>query len=228
MSALNERVILVTGAGGSLGAATAKALAAAGATVVLLGKTISRLEQVYDDIEAAGHPKPAIYPLDLRGATEQDYAQLAESLKEELGGLHGLVHTAAEMRHLEPLDQITPAHWESSLRVNLTAPFLMTRALLPMLIQSRATVVFTTDSAARTGLAYWGAYGIGKTALERLAGLLSHEQAGKINVHVFEPGAMDSTLRRRAFPGEAVPLLPTPATAAARIAALFDIPITPF
>ncbi|MBM3203043.1 SDR family NAD(P)-dependent oxidoreductase [Candidatus Woesearchaeota archaeon] len=218
---LKDQVVLVSGAAGGLGEATAKALAAAGATVVLLGKTIARLERVYDDIMAAGHPEPAIYPMNLMGATEADYLRLAEVLHQELGSLNGLIHTAAELDHLAPLEQISAETWERSLRVNLTAPFLLTRSLLPLLTGCQATVVFTTDSSARTGLAYWGAYGISKTAVERLAHLLSHEHEGKLRVHVFEPGVMASPLRRRAFPGEAIDLLSSPGEAAARLVALF-------
>jgi len=218
---LKDRVILVSGAGGSLGAATAKALAAEGATVILLGKTVARLERVYDDIVGSGYPKPAIYPMNLMGATEQDYLNLAEVLSREMGVLNGLIHTAAEMDHLTPLEQISAETWERSLRINLTAPFLMTRSLLPLLTGCHATVVFTTDSAARTGLAYWGAYGISKTAVERLAHLLSHEHEGKLRVQVFEPGAMASPLRRRAFPGETMNNLSSPGESAARIVALF-------
>ena len=218
---LKDQVVLVSGAAGGLGGATAKALAAAGATVVLLGKTIAGLERVYDDIMSAGHPEPAIYPMNLMGATETDYLRLAEVLHQELGGLNGLIHTAAELDHLAPLEQISAETWERSLRVNLTAPFLLTRSLLPLLTDCQATVVFTTDSSARSGLAYWGAYGISKTAIERLAHLLSHEHEGKLRVHVFEPGVMASPLRRRAFPGEAINLLSSPGEAAARLVALF-------
>ncbi|MEY4194985.1 MAG: hypothetical protein RLZZ226_1353 [Pseudomonadota bacterium] len=221
MNALANQTILVSGAGGCLGAATARALAAAGATVVLLGRTVSRLERVYDDILASGHPQPAIYPMDLLGATEQDYHALAETVRAELGGLHGLVHTAARMDHLGPLEQLPAETWEHSLRINLTAPFLMTRALLPLLRENQATVVFTTDSAARTGLAYWGAYGVAKTAMERLARLWSQEHEESLKVVVFEPGGMVSPLRRRAFPAENPAELAAPTECALRIVNLF-------
>ncbi len=224
MNALLNKVILVTGAGGSLGAATAKMLAENGATVVLLGKTVAKLERVYDDIVAANGAQPAIYPLDLAGASEADYHQLAQTLEQELGGLHGLVHTAAHMGYLEPLEQVGVAAWQQSLMVNLTAPFALTKALLPQLLQTAGTVVFTTDTAARSGLAYWGPYAVAKTGLEKLASLLAHEHEGKLQVHVFEPGPMASNLRRKAFPGEVLDTLPSPAVCAAGIRNLFLVP----
>src|SRR6056297_1026128 len=92
---LKDKVILVTGAGDGLGQAAAKAYAAHGATVVLLGRTIPKLEKTYDAIVAAGGPEPALYPLNLEGATPKDYEQLAETLNEQFGGLHGLLHSAA-------------------------------------------------------------------------------------------------------------------------------------
>lgn len=223
MSRLNDQVILVTGAGGSLGAATAKTLAASGATVILLGKTIARLEKVYDDIVQAGWPQPAIYPLDLAGATEADYCELAATVACELGKLHGVIHLAAEMVYLAPLEQTGVEVWQRLLQVNLTAPFLLTRALLPLLTHSAATVVFTTDSGARTGLAYWGPYGIAKAGLEKLANLFANEHEGQFRVQVFEPGPVASTLRRKAFPAEALDTLKSPETCAASILELFNL-----
>lgn len=217
MTALANKTILVTGASGSLGAATARILAEDGATVILLGKTVAKLEKVYDEIVAAGGAKPAIYPLDLAGASEADYHELAQTIERELGGLQGLIHTAAHMGYLEPLEQVSAAVWQQSLMVNLTAPFVLTRVLLPQLLKAQGTVVFTTDTSAQTGLAYWGPYAIAKAGLEKMVTLLTHEHEGKLQVHLHEPGPMASTLRRKAFPGEVLDTLPTPAVSAARI-----------
>jgi NAD(P)-dependent dehydrogenase (short-subunit alcohol dehydrogenase family) len=210
---LKNRVILITGAGGGLGSVAAKTAAAHGATVILLGKTIAKLEKVYDDIVQAGSPQPAIYPFDLAGAAESDYRELAETLNREFGALHGLMHCAAELGSLSPLTDISGLAWQRLLHVNLTAAFLLTRELLPLLGKSAdPAVVFTGDSAARTGKAYWGAYGVAKMAVEGLARILADEQEGKIRVHVFTPGPMASPLRRKVFPGESPERLASPET----------------
>ena len=133
---LEGRVILITGATGALGSVAAKACAQAGATVILLGRHIRKLEKLYDEIVSQGGRKPAIYPLDLAGASEQDYADLADTLRQELGGLYGLMHCAAELGHLMPLSEIDGTRWQRLLQVNLTAPFLLTRAVGKLLIEN--------------------------------------------------------------------------------------------
>ena len=170
---LADRVILVTGAGGGLGAALCKVLAAHGATVILLGRTVRRLNAVYDEIEAAGGPTPAIYPMDLRGATEHDYDELNATIEREFGRLDGLVHCAALLGTLTPIELFDLQVWSTVLHVNLTAPMLITRSLLPSLKASgAASVVFCSDRKTR---AYWGAYGVAKSGLEGLSKILAHE-----------------------------------------------------
>jgi NAD(P)-dependent dehydrogenase (short-subunit alcohol dehydrogenase family) len=211
-SILQNRVILVSGAGGGLGSVAAKACASHGATVILLGKTIAKLEKVYDDIVQAGLPQPAIYPIDFAGATENDYRDLAGTVEREFGALHGLLHCAAELKHLGPLADLSGIVWQRLMQVNLTAAFLLTRELLPLLAKSSdPAIVFTTDSVAREGRAYWGAYGIAKIAVEGFAKILANEQEGKMRVSVFTPGPMASPLRRKVYPGESPESLPNPA-----------------
>lgn len=221
-SLLAKCVVLVTGAAGGLGSATAKACAREGATVVLLGRTIPKLEKVYDEIVAEGCPQPAIYPLDLAGASEKDYFDLATTLRREMGSLHGLVHCAAELGNLGPLSDVGGERWQRLLHVNLTAPFLLTRALLPLLAESgKGSVIFVTDSVARTGKAYWGAYGIAKIALEGYARILAEEtEAAGLRVHVFMPGPLRTPLRRWAYPGENPATLDPPEPHGERIAQL--------
>jgi NAD(P)-dependent dehydrogenase (short-subunit alcohol dehydrogenase family) len=223
-SMLKDRVILVTGAGGCLGSAVAKICAAEGATVVLLGKIIPRLEKVYDAIIAAGGPQPAIYPLDLAGAGEDHYRDLAATIEREFGALHGLVHCAAELGVLGPLNDIAGGVWQRLLHVNLTAPFLLTRELLPLISKSSAPgIVFVTDSVARAGKAYWGAYGVAKSGLEGFARILADElESRKVQVHVYAPGPMQSPLRRRAYPAEDAASLPLPEVHAEHIARLLS------
>ena len=143
---LAGRTILVTGAGDGIGKATAIACATHGATVILLGRTTAKLEAVYDAIEAAGGVQPAIYPMNLEGATPHDYTELAETLDKEFGSLEGLVHNAAQLRLLSRVDDYDPETWYQVMQVNLNAPFLLTQACLPLLRKAEdASIVFTSD-----------------------------------------------------------------------------------
>lgn len=212
--ALKDRVVLVTGATGGLGRVAAKTCAAHGAAVILLGKTIPKLEALYDEI-VAHRPAvtPAIYPLDLAGARERDYADLAQIIEKKYGVLQGLVHSAAQLGVLGPIQDLDAVSWHYLLNVNLNAPYMLTRALLPVLQKAEdASIIFTSDSVARTGRAYWGAYGVAKIALEGFAHILAEEleSAGKIRVNILIPGPVASPLRKRAYPGEDVERLPAP------------------
>lgn len=219
---LKDRVVLVTGATGGLGSVAARACAKAGATVVLLGRTIPKLEKLYDQIVADGGPQPAIYPLDLAGASEKDYLDLATVLERELGGLHGLMHCAAELGNLSPLADVDGERWARLLHVNLTAPFLLTREVLALMVKSgQGRVVFVGDSAVGPGKAYWGAYGVAKLGLQGYANILADEtESFGLKVYVFTPGPMRSNLRRRAYPGENPEALPMPDSHAEQIVRL--------
>ncbi len=202
---LKQRIILVTGAGDGIGRAAALAFAAHGATVILLGRTIASLEQVYDEIERAGHPQPAIYPMDLRGAKPADYDTLAETLQREFGRLDGLLHNAAILGQRRSIEQSTPADWNDVLQVNLTAPFLLTRALMPLLRESEdAAVLFTSSGVGRRGKAYWGAYAVSKFGIEGLSQVLADEvdSTSNIRVNCINPGATNTRMRRSAYPAE--------------------------
>lgn len=224
MSALTGRVIVVTGAGGGLGSVAAQALAAEGACIVLLDKAVPKLEQLHDAIVAAGHPQPAIYPLDLAQAGEAEFAQLAAILHSQFGGIHGLLHSAADIGALGPLADISTAQWDKLLRVNLSAAHGLTRAVLPLLqAAGDAALVFTSDSSARDGKAYWGAYGVAKIALEGMARIWADEleSAGRVRVSIFVPGPVASPMRRRSHPGELASENPLPNTLAGRYVELF-------
>lgn len=198
--ALAGRVVLITGAAGGLGAAAAQACAVAGATVVLLGRKLRPLERVYDAVAKLG-PEPLLYPLDLAGATPDDYAALAQRLQSELGGLHGLLHCAADFAGLTPAELAAPADFARNLHVNLTARAWLTQACLPLLRQQAdAAVVFVVDDPARVGQAYWGAYGAAQHAQRGLLASLHHETvAGPVRISGLQPGPMRTALRARAF-----------------------------
>ena len=198
--ALEGRVVLVSGAQGGLGSVAAQACARAGATVVLLGRKPAKLNRVYDACAKSG-AEPMLYPLDLEGASPDDYAELADRLFRELGRLDGLLHCAAEFRGLTPLEHTDPAVFARAVHVNLTAPWWLSQACLPLLKQSPdAALVFALDDAARVGQAYWGGYGVAQHGLGALVGMLHAELAtSTVRVSALQPGPMRTGLRARAY-----------------------------
>jgi len=214
---LSKQVILITGAGGGLGSTAALALAKQGAHIILLDKNISKLESSYDAIVAAGAPTPTMYPFDLAGANENEYTELANVILEQYGSLQGLLHSAVEFSAFTPIANQSTKDWGHSMNVNVNAPFLLTRLLLPIMQNSaHASIVFTSDSYARTAPAYAGAYGVAKVAMEGLARILAEElESGqKIRVNTLIPGPVDSPLRKRAYPAEDKAKLPSMASLA--------------
>ncbi len=209
---LKERIILVTGAGDGIGRAAALAYAGHGATVVLLGKTVSKLESVYDEIEEKGLATPAIYPMHLEGATLHDFDELAIAMQSNFGRLDGLLHNAASMPYLSRIKDYEPEDWLKVMQVNVNAPFHITQACLPLLGKSEdASVIFTTDEAGHVGKAFSGAYGVSKFAIEGLTRILAAElENSSIRVNCIDPGPTRTALRKRAFPGEDNAGLKTP------------------
>jgi NAD(P)-dependent dehydrogenase (short-subunit alcohol dehydrogenase family) len=210
---LSERVIVVTGAGDGLGRAAALAFARHGATVVLLGRTVAALERVYDAISDEGLPRAAIVGVDLERADAAACAHVAETLHAEFGRVDGVLHNAALLGALTPIEHYDAKLWESVLRVNVTAPFLLTQALLPLLRESRdPSVVFTSASVGRRARAFWGAYAVSCFAVEGLSALLADEleNAGEVRVNTLDPGPVRTRMRARAFPGEDPSTAPAP------------------
>ena len=199
--ALDGRVVLVAGAHGGLGAAASAACARAGATVVLLGRKVPKLNRLHDAIARDGG-EALLYPLDLEGAAPDDYAELAARVGAELGRLDGVLHCAAEFKGLTPLLHTDPADFARALHVNLTARWWLTQACLPLLSQAPdAAVVFAIDDLALTGRAFWGGYGLAQQGLATLVAML-HAELGEhsaVRVSGLQPGPMRTTLRGRAF-----------------------------
>lgn len=222
---LDGRVILVTGAYGGLGSAVARAAARAGATVVITGKRKRQLEQLYDAMLREGLPEPVIHPLDMETATPRDYDTLAEGLQRDLGRLDGIVHAAASFAGLTPVSMHKPDAWLRSMHVNVSAPFALTQACLPLLTAAPdSAAVFVLDNPDLVRRAHWGAYGVSKAALERFVAILHEEHdEGSFRVHALLPAPMRTTLRRAAYFGEDTLQHPLPdATAGAVVYLLSD------
>jgi NAD(P)-dependent dehydrogenase (short-subunit alcohol dehydrogenase family) len=202
---LQERVILVTGAGDGIGKAASLSFAAHGATVVLAGKTIAKLEAVYDQIVDAGGPQPAIYPIHFNGAVYKDYEDMAARLLGEFGRLDGLLHNAAILGPRSPISSVDPDKWLEVIQVNLNAPFMLSKCLLPLLSASAdASIIFTSSGVGRHGRAYWGPYAVSKFGIEGLMQVLADEVEAISNIRVnsLNPGATDTAMRRQAYPAE--------------------------
>lgn len=207
---LAERVILVTGAGQGLGRAVSLSCAKLGATVVLLDKEVKALESVYDQVEQAGGPQPAIYPMNLEGATAKDYEDLAANVEKELGRLDGLVHNAGWIGGLTPLKLYDVELWSRVITTNLHAPFLLTRAALPLLEAAPdPAVVFSAHECSR---AYWGAFGVAKAGQEAMLRILAAEYRGDrfMRVNGVDTGPLRTQMRTQHYPGENPNTHPTP------------------
>jgi len=202
---LEGKTILVTGAGDGIGRSAALAYAAHGATVILLGRTESKLEKVYDEIEQAGGPKPALVALDLATATEENVLHLAGGLAQEFPHLDGLLHNASILGERRPVESAGYAAWLEVIQVNVNAQFLLTRHMLPLLQAApAASIVFTSSGVGRKGRAYWGAYAVSKFATEGFMQVLADEleNTSRVRVNSLNPGATNTAMRRAAYPGE--------------------------
>lgn len=223
-NALKDKVILITGATQGLGRACSLELASGGATIILLGRDLAKLEQTYDDIVAQDYPEPILYPLDLLGATPQDYQTMVDAIDQQLGRLDGIVHNAATHGTMMTLEQYDVKTWYEVMQVNLHAPFLLTQACLPLLLKSDdARMVFISDKSGRNPSAYWGAYGISKSALEAMMITLADElESTNIKINSLEPGAMKTTLRSNTHPAQNLDTLPSPESISPVIGYLFS------
>lgn len=210
--ALTNKVVLVTGAGDGIGKAAALAYAKEGATVILLGKTVSKLEATYDEIVSANGALPAIVPLDLQGATEQHYKDMAQTIAEQFGRLDGLLHSAGVFGVLSPFDHISEREFDEVMQVNVKAQFLLTKALLPLLSKAPSgRLIFTSSSVGHLGRAYWGSYAISKFATEGMMQVLADEyQSTPLRINAINPGGTRTSMRAKAYPAEDPSLLKTP------------------
>ncbi|TQV86482.1 YciK family oxidoreductase [Aliikangiella coralliicola] len=209
---LKDRVILVTGASDGIGKAVAREYAKVGATVVLHGRDIPKLEAVYDEIIADGSPKPAILPLNLLTASAEQFKSLAETIQSELGRLDGILHNAGMISELAPIEFTSAETWNQIIQVNLNAVYLLTNACMPLLRQSpSASIIMTSSGVGKTGRAFWGPYAVSKFAIEGLTQVMADELDGSnIRVNAINPGATRTKMRAKAYPAEDKYQLKTP------------------
>ncbi len=210
---LADKIILVTGAGDGIGKIAAQTFAACGATVILSGRTLGKLEQVYDEIEAAGHPQPAIYPINFESAVEKDYDDMCNALEDTFGRLDGILFNAADLGERTPISNYSVSAWLRCMQVNVNAPFMLAQALLPLLGRSQnASLLFTSSSVAFKGRAFWGAYAASKAAAENFMQTLHDELDGatRIRSNSINPGATRTAMRAAAYPAEDPATVKTP------------------
>ena len=220
---LAGRVIAITGASDGIGRAVALACAGHQGTVILIGRNERKLEAVHAEIAASGAPEASIAVLDLERALAADYDRVADAVLERYGRLDGLLHNAALLGSLSPIEHYDVPTWCRVLHVNVTAAFALTQVLLPALKKSAdASVLFTASTVGRQGRAYWGAYAVSKFALEGLSQVLSAELEGisRVRVNTLNPGRTRTAMRRQAYPAEDIATLPLPAALTAPYIAL--------
>ena len=205
--------ILVTGAGDGIGRQAALSYAKLGATVILLGKTVKKLEAVYDEIMLQGSKEPAIIPLDLKGATKQNYIDMSATIGEQFGQLDGLLLNASMLGELSPFTQIHEEIFNEVIKVNVTAQYLIAQSLIPtLLLAKNASVVFTSSGVGNQGKAFWGPYSISKFATEGMMQVIADEYENtSLRTNAINPGATKTNMRASAFPAEDKNILAVPA-----------------
>ena len=210
---LDDKTILVTGAGDGIGRVAALTYARYGATVLLLGRTSSKLEYVYDEIESLGGKQPAMLPMNLEGATYAEMQQLEGLINKEVGQLDGILHNAGVLGQLTPLEMYDVDTFAQVMKVNFTATFMLTQALLPLLKDAdHGSVVFTSSTVGTHPRAFWGAYALSKQAVEGMSDIFTQETQNTTNLrfNCVNPGGTRTNMRAHAYPGENPMSLKTP------------------
>ncbi|MBI3146411.1 MAG: SDR family oxidoreductase [Pseudogulbenkiania sp.] len=205
-ASLAGRVILVTGATQGIGREVALHYARHGAAVVLLARSVKRLEAVYDEIVAMGAPEPAAIPLDLLTAGDEQFNNLAYQIKQTFGRLDGIVHCASHFYALSPLSNQSVDEWMNQYRINTVAPFALTRACLPLLTAAPdASVLFVGESHGPKPGPFWGGFGASKAGLHYLTAVAANEWDvyPDLRVNLLIPGPVNAPQRNRTHPGEA-------------------------
>ena len=210
---LQGRIILVTGASDGIGREAAQTYARYGATVILLGRNEEKLRQVARTIADENGTQPQWFTLDLLTCTSEECHQLAQRIAAHFSRLDGVLHNAGLLGDICPMSEQNPQVWQDVMQVNVNATFMLTQALLPLLLKSDAgSLVFTSSSVGRPGRANWGAYATSKFATEGMMQVLADEYQNRhLRVNCINPGGTRTGMRASAFPTEDPQKLKTPA-----------------
>lgn len=210
---LQNRIILVTGASDGIGQEAALTYARHGASVILLGRSDEKLRAVADEINQAGAIPARWYTLDLLTCTAQECQKLAQHLALHYPRLDGVLHNAGLLGDVVPMAEQDPDVWQKVMQVNVNGTFMLTQALLPLLLKSESgSLVFTSSSVGREGRANWGAYAVSKFATEGMMQVLAEEYKNRhLRVNCINPGGTRTKMRASAFPTEDALKLKTPA-----------------
>jgi NAD(P)-dependent dehydrogenase (short-subunit alcohol dehydrogenase family) len=212
-TALKNKTVIITGAGDGIGRQAAITFAQHGAEVILLGRTVAKLESTYDQIMSNGGPQPAIVPIDFNGATPKHYEDMVASIESQYKKIDVVLFNAGILGNLCPFEEIKQSDFLEVSQVNLNSQFYMTQALLPLLKQNKsASVIYTSSSVGKRGRAFWGAYSITKFATEGMMQVLADEYKNSgIRFNCINPGGTRTDMRAKAFPGERPDTLKTAA-----------------
>lgn len=203
MRNLQHKTIFLTGACGGLGSSLSLALCQAGVDVIVSDKNPRSLNLMCDKIVEQGGKEPVVFPMDLTGATPNDFLKLSESIESKLGRLDAMIHAAVEFSGLTTFQHYNPTRWLKEMQINLNSPVFLTQALLPLIKKSKGKIIFTLDDEATIKKAYWGAYGISKGAIKQFAEMLNDElESSDVMVHTVTPPPMKTQLRSKAWPAE--------------------------
>lgn len=211
-SLLENRTIVITGAGQGIGKAIALSCAELGAKVILLARTASKLEAVSKQIIEQGYLSPIIIPFDLETAKDKDYMQLATLLSEQVNQLDGLVNNASIAADLKPFTDLSIEEFQQIMDINVNATFALTKYLLPLLQKAPdASIIFTSSAVGRKGRALWSAYASSKFATEGLMQCIAEElKETSIRSNSVNPGATRTAMRAHVYPQETVTDNPLP------------------
>lgn len=210
---LNHRIILVTGAGDGIGREAALTYARYGARPILVGRTVSKLQAVQAQIQQETGTLAPYFACDLLTVTPAQCGELADALARQVTHLDGVLHNAGLLGDIAPISAQQPDTWHQVMQVNVNATFMLTQALLPLLLKAASpSLVFTSSSVGRTGRADWGAYAVSKFATEGLMQVLADEYRHQhLRVNCINPGGTRTAMRASAFPEEDPNRLKTPA-----------------
>ncbi len=211
-NALQDRVIMITGATDGIGKALALAVAQLGATVIAHGRNTKKLEALDDAIKAISSKRTALLPLDFEKVGPNEYQAAVQAIEQNYGRLDGLIHNAAMLGEHAPIEHHDIPKWLRTLHVNTNAPFILTRYCLPLLRKSAdASIVFSSCEVAIKSRSNWGAYLVSKSANEGMMKMLAEElENTHIRVNSVDPGIANTKIRMQAFPAENRDLLSKP------------------